>query len=145
MLTVQDVKDLIYMTIQDAPPELKKALHDATRMDGTDIINRRIKMLTTQKTLCVIRHDSNKLPILRYLDEQQFLALSLSGGIILWIYRGMTMLIPAARIMNMAVILEAVDKLNSSSKIKLPEFIFTTADAIVLPKLIADALLGEDN
>ncbi len=100
-------------------------------------------MLTTQKTLCVIRHDTNKLPILKYLDNRQLLALSLSGGVILWIYKGMSMLIPAARIANMVTNVEAAGKLNSK-KTLYPDDVFTTADAIVLPKLIADALLGDD-
>lgn len=101
-------------------------------------------MLTTQKTLCVIRHDNNKLPILDYIDKAQFTALALSGGVILWLYRGMSMLIPAARIANMAANIEIANELNLSSKTRPPKFLFTTADAIVLPKLIADALLGDD-
>ncbi len=100
-------------------------------------------MLTTQKTLCVIRHDTNKLPILEYMDSRQFLALSLSGGVIVWLYRGMSMLIPAARIANLVRVMENVQK-NFTKKILTVKIEFTTADAIVLPKLIADALLGED-
>ncbi len=100
-------------------------------------------MLTAQKTLCVIRHDTNKLPILEYMDNRQFLALSLSGGVIVWLYRGMSMLIPAARIMNMAGTMEAMDKLGSQKAMK-PRFIFTTADVVILPEKIADALLGGD-
>ena len=100
-------------------------------------------MLTSQKTLCVIRHDKNTLPILDYMDKAQFLALSLSGGIILWVYRGMSMLIPAARIMNMVGTMEAMEKLTLQ-KTMTPRLIFTSADAIVLPEKIADALLGED-
>ena len=100
-------------------------------------------MLTAQKTLCVIRHDTNKLPILDYMDSRQLLALSLSGGVILWLYRGMAMLIPAARIMNMVGTMEAMEKLTLQ-KTMTPRLIFTSADAIVLPEKIADALLGED-
>ena len=100
-------------------------------------------MLTTQKTICVIRHDTNKLPILDFLDKSQFLALSLSGGVILWTHRGLSMLIPAARIANMASMVEAVGKMDSK-KTCPPQFIFTTEDAIMLPEKIADALLGED-
>ena len=143
MLTVQDVKELIYMTIQDAPPSLKRAFYEAARMDCTEAINRRIKMLSTQKTLCVIRHDDNKLPILEYLDSRNFMALSLSGGVILWVYRGMSMLIPAARIANMAATMEAVDKLNSNKTCK-PKFIFTIDDVVMLPREIANALLDDD-
>lgn len=100
-------------------------------------------MLTTQKTLCVIRHDNNKLPILDFIDKAQFLALGLSGGIIVWIYRGSAMLIPAARIANLATVMEAYDKIESQ-KTKPLKSVFTTADVIVLPKKIADALLGDD-
>lgn len=73
-------------------------------------------MLTTQKTLCVIQHNSNTLPILDYLDQAQFLALSLSGGVILWTYRGVAMLIPAARIANLAATMESFDKLTTKKK-----------------------------
>ena len=113
MLTVEDVIELISMTIQDAPPELKKLFNEAARMDGTNIIHRRLKMLTTQKTISIIKHDKNTLPILDYIDARNFIALSLSGGVILWIYQGLSMLIPAARIANMAAIVEAGGKLNS--------------------------------
>lgn len=100
-------------------------------------------MLTTQKTLYVIRHNNNTLEILQYMDSRDLMALSLSGGIILWIYRGMSLLIPAARIKNMATIVEATGKLKDS-KTRLPQFYFTSNDAIMLPEKIADALLGDD-
>lgn len=139
---MEDVAELISMTIQDAPPSLKKLFYEAARMDCTDAINRRIKMLSTQKTLYIIRHDSNKLPILEYMDQREFTALSISYGVILWIYRGMSMLIPAAKIANLATTIEAYDKMTH--KTMLPKAIFTTDDAIVLPEKIADALLGGD-
>ena len=102
-------------------------------------------MLTTQKTICVIRHDKNKLPILNYLDRRAFTALSLSSGVILWIYRGMSMLISAARIANMADAIENIDKFSlNKTKTRGPKLEFTTDDAIMLPEKIADALLGED-
>ncbi len=100
-------------------------------------------MLTTQKTICVIRHNTNKLPILDYLDRRAFIALSLSGGVILWIYRGMSMLIPAARIANMATMIEDAGKMPHKKSIP-PKDEFTTNDAIVLPQKISDALLGDD-
>lgn len=100
-------------------------------------------MLATQKTLCVIRHNTNQLPILEYMDMRSFVALSLSGGVIVWVYRGMSMLIPAARIRNMVGTMEAMGKLGSQKAMK-PRFIFTTADVIVLPEKIANALLGDD-
>ena len=100
-------------------------------------------MLTSQKTLCVIRQNTNQLPILEYMDTRSLIALSLSGGVIVWIYRGMSMLIPAARIRNMVGTMEAMDKLGSQKAMK-PGFIFTTADVIMLPEKIANALLGDD-
>ncbi len=100
-------------------------------------------MLTTQKTICVIRHNKNKLPILDYLDRRAFIALSLSGGIILWIYQGMSMLISAAKIANLANTIEDMDKLKSKKTVPLV-YIFTTDDVILLPRIIADALLGKD-
>ncbi len=100
-------------------------------------------MLTTQKTLYVIRHDNNKLPILEYLNSREFEALGLSNGIILWIYRGMAMLIPAVRIANMVRMMEDVLK-NFTKKTMVTKIEFTTEDAIMLPKKIADALLGDD-
>ena len=100
-------------------------------------------MLTTQKIIYTIIHDSNILPILKYFDRRELTALAISGGVILWTYRGMSMLIPAARIANKVRHLEMMDKAGSK-KLLWPKFVFTTEDAIMLPRKIADALLGED-
>ena len=100
-------------------------------------------MLTTGKMIYTIRHNTNKLPVLDYLDRRAFIALSLSGGIILWIYQGMSMLISAAKIANLANTIEDMDKLKSKKTVPLA-YIFTTDDVILLPRIIADALLGED-
>ena len=100
-------------------------------------------MLTTGKTIYIIRHDTNTLPILKYLNSRELTALAISGGVILWTYRGMSMLIPAARIANKVRHIEMMDKANSK-KLLQPKFVFTTDDAIMLPKKIADALLGDD-
>ena len=97
----------------------------------------------TQKTIYVIQHNNNKLPILDFLDASSLMALSLSGGVIVWTYRGMAMLIPATRIANMASMVEAVGKIDSK-KTCPPQFIFTTEDVIILPEKIANALLGDD-
>lgn len=142
MLTVEDVCELIGMTLQDAPPDLKRLLKEAARMDETDAIHRRLKMLTTQKTISIIKHDKNVLPILDYLTCREFTALSFSGGVIIWIYRGMSMLIPAARIANMVRVMDDVMK-NFTKKAVTAKIEFTTDDAIMLPKKIADALLGD--
>ena len=99
-------------------------------------------MLTTQKTISIIKHNKNTLPILKYLCSRELTALSLSGGVILWVYRGMSMLIPAARIKNMATVIEDAGKVSRKST--PPKDEFTTDDAIVLPKKIANALLGDD-
>ncbi len=100
-------------------------------------------MLTTGKTIYIIRHDTNTLPILKYLDTRELTALAISGGVILWVYRGMSMLIPAARIANKVRHIEMMDKAGSK-KLLRPKFVFTTEDAIMLPKKIADALLGDN-
>ena len=100
-------------------------------------------MLTTQKTISIIKHDKNILPILDYIDARNFMALSLSGGVIVWVYRGMSLLIPAARIANLATTMEAYGKLSGTKSVA-PKTFFTTDDAIVLPQKIANALLGDD-
>ncbi len=99
-------------------------------------------MITTQKTICIIKHDKKTLPILDYMDTRSFIALSLSGGVILWVYQGMAMLIPAARIMNMANFIEDIDK-QTLKNIKPPKMAFNLNDAIILPKKIASALLDD--
>ncbi len=100
-------------------------------------------MLTTGKTIYIIKHDTNTLPILKYLDSRELTALAISGGVILWVYRGMSMLIPAARIANMAIMIEDAGKILHKKSMP-PKDEFTTEDVIMLPKKIADALLGED-
>ena len=100
-------------------------------------------MLTTGKTIYIIKHDTNTLPILKYLDSRELTALAISGGVILWTYRGMSMLIPAARIANTVRVMEDVLK-NFTKKTITTKIEFTTADAIMLPRKIADALLGDD-
>ena len=100
-------------------------------------------MLTTGKTIYIIRHDANTLPILKYFDRRELTALAISGGVILWIYRGMSMLIPSARVVNKVNHIEMMDKANSK-KLLRPKFVFTIEDAIMLPRKIADALLGDD-
>ncbi len=101
-------------------------------------------MLTTGKMIYTIRHDTNTLPILKYLDTRELTALAISGGVVLWVYRGMSMLIPAARIKNLANLMEDVNKWAGSKTYKMPKFGFTTEDTIMLPKKIADALLGDN-
>ena len=99
-------------------------------------------MLTTGKMIYIIRHDANTLPILKYLDSRELTALSISGGVILWVYRGMSMLIPAARIANKVRHIEMMDKAGSK-KLLHPKFVFTIEEAVMLPKNIANALLGD--
>lgn len=102
-------------------------------------------MLTTEKIIHVIKHDNNTLPILKYLNRRELTALAISTGVILWVYRGMSMLIPAARIANKVSHIEMMDKVKANSKKLLhPKFVFTTEDTIMLPKKIADALLGDN-
>ncbi len=102
-------------------------------------------MLTTGKTIYIIKHNTNTLPILKYLNNRELIALAISGGVILWTYRGMSMLIPAARIANKVRHIEMMDKVKANSKkLSPPKIVFTIEDAIMLPRKIADALLGGD-
>ena len=102
-------------------------------------------MLTTGKTIYIIKHDTNTLPILKYLDRRELAALAISEGVILWVYRGMSMLVPSARIANKVSHIEMMDKARMNSKKSLsPKFVFTIEDAIMLPKEIANALLGDN-
>lgn len=99
-------------------------------------------MPITQKTIYIIKHDKKTLPVLDYIDIHSFLALAMSGGIILWVYKGMAMLIPTARIENLARIMESIDK-QDLKKTKSLKIEFTTNDAIILPKKIAAALFDD--
>lgn len=99
-------------------------------------------MSVTQKTICVIHHNKKTLPILDYVDLRDLIAMSLSASVILWVYEGMVMLIPAARVANMANFYECYDKVESK-KSTTPVQTFNMGDAIILPKQIAEALLGD--
>ncbi len=102
-------------------------------------------MLTTGKIIYTIKHDTNTLPILKYLDRRELAALAISEGVILWVYRGMSMLISSASIVNKVSHIEMMDKARMNSKKSLsPKFVFTIEDAIMLPKEIANALLGDN-
>ena len=137
MLTIEDVNELIGMALRDMPPDLK-------RLYDEEVLRMEKEMLTTGKTIYIIKHEINTLPILKYLSNRELIALAISGGVILWVYRGMSMLIPAARIKNLANLVEDVNKWASSKTYKMPKFGFTIDDAIMLPKKIADALLGDN-
>lgn len=101
-------------------------------------------MSIEQKTICIIRHDKTTLPILDYLDGPGLVSLGMNGGVILWVYKGLAMLIPPERVMNMVRIMEAGNKWRSD-KILQQKFIFNSADAIKLPSRVAAALLGSDD
>ncbi len=136
MLTLEDVNKLIGLTFRNMPPDLK-------RLYDEEVLRMEEEMLTTGKTIYIIKHDTNTLPILKYLNSRELTALAISGGVILWAYRGMSMLIPAARIANTVRVMEDVLK-NFTKKTMTVKIEFTTEDAIMLPRKIADALLGED-
>ena len=136
MLTLEDVNELIGLTFRNMPPDLK-------RLYDEEVLRMEEEMLTTGKTIYIIKHDTNTLPILKYLDSRELTALAISGGVILWIYRGMSMLIPAARIANTVRIIEDVLK-NFTKKTMTTKIEFTTEDAIMLPREIANALLGDN-
>ena len=101
-------------------------------------------MSTTQKTICIIRHDKTTLPILDYLDSPGLVSLGMNGGVILWVYKGLAMLIPPERVANMMRRMEDRYKWETPKTTKV-KFIFNSADAIKLPSKIAAALLGSDD
>ena len=97
-----------------------------------------------QKTICIVYCDKTTLPILDYIDSQSFMALSLSKGVIIWVYKGLAMLIPPERIANMARIMQINDNMNLVNKTNQWSTKFTSDDTIKLPSQIARALIGED-
>lgn len=96
-----------------------------------------------QKTVCIIHCDKTTLPILDYIDNQSLVALSLSRGVIIWVYKGLAMIIPPERVANMASLIEDINKQNLKN-IKPPKMTFNSLDTIKLPSKIARALLGDD-
>lgn len=98
-------------------------------------------MEQTQKVLHIIRHDESTLPILKHMSPHDFMALAISGGVIIWIYKGLSMLVPAARIQNMLRIMEAEE--HNDGKTNPIAMQFRSTEAIILPRLIANALLGD--
>ncbi len=101
-------------------------------------------MNMTQKTICIVRCDKTTLPILDYIDSRSLVALALSEGVIIWVYKGLAMLIPPERIGNLVRMWEATEKYGPAMKIKQTPVIFTSDETIKLPSQIARALLGED-
>ena len=102
-------------------------------------------MNMTQKTICIIHHDKLTLPILDYLDKRSLVSLGMSGGVIVWVYKGLAMLIPPERVANIMRLVEAGDKMLNQKKVKSVKIEFTSADAIKLPSKIATALLGSND
>ena len=100
-------------------------------------------MNTTQKTICIIRHDKTTLPILDFLDGPGLVSLGLNGGGILWVYKGLAMLIPPERVANMMRRMEDQNKWGTPKTVGV-KLVFNTVDAIKLPRLVAAALLGSD-
>ena len=93
-----------------------------------------------QKTMTIIRHDEPTLPILDYMSAQDFMALALSDGVIIWDYKGLAMLIPTVCIKNMARMVEIQDRQGVTLN-KKPKLVFHAHDAVKLPALIREALL----
>ena len=98
-----------------------------------------------QKTICIVYHDKTTLPILDYIDSQSFITLSLSKSVIIWVYKGLAMLIPPERIANMVRIMEANGNMKFVEKTNKWSTCFTSDDTIKLPSQIARALLGDDD
>ncbi len=98
-------------------------------------------MKMKQKTICIVYHDKTTLPILDYIDSRSFTALALSGSVIIWVYKGLAMLIPPERIANTVRMWGAVEKSANLAGRMFPKF--TSDDTIKLPSQIARALLGD--
>lgn len=96
-----------------------------------------------QKTICIVRCDKTPLPILAYIDSPSFVALALSKSVIIWVYKGLAMLIPAERVANEVRVMENFNQLGSN-KIKCRVPMFYPSDTIKLPSQIARALVGSD-
>ena len=104
-------------------------------------------MNMTQKTICIVRCDKTTLPILDYIDSRSLVALSLSRGVILWVYKGLAMLIPPERIANITRINKSVwvyGENDGEKGLKRELMTFTSDDTIKLPSKIARALLGDE-
>ncbi len=100
-------------------------------------------MNMTQKTICIVHCDQLSLPILDYIDSQSLTALAMSKGVVIWVYKGLAMIIPPERIANVVRVWEATTRFDSK-KIKGVAPRFTSDDTIKLPSKIARALIGED-
>jgi hypothetical protein len=98
-------------------------------------------MEQTQKVMHVIRHDEATLPVLKHMSPHDFMALAISGGVIIWIYKGLSMLVPTARIQNMLRLMEAEE--HNEGKTNSLAMQFRSDEAIKLPQQIANALLGD--
>jgi hypothetical protein len=94
-----------------------------------------------QRTVLVINNDKSVLQVLDFMEPLDFITLGIGGGTIVWIYKGLSMLIPAARIQNMVRILEA--EKHNNGKTKIVAIQFRSDEAIKLPQQIANALLGD--
>ncbi len=96
-----------------------------------------------QKTICIVRCDKTTLPILDYIDSRSLTALALSKSVIIWVYKGLAMLIPPERIANSVRVWEADSSRKLMKTIK-STFMFTSDDTIKLPSQIARALVGSN-
>lgn len=96
----------------------------------------------TQKTICIIKCDKLRLPILDYIDSRSFTALALMKSVIVWDYKGLAMLIPPERIANKVREMECAEKLTTQ-RTKFSPPAFTANDTIHLPSQIGKALVGD--
>jgi hypothetical protein len=75
------------------------------------------------------------------MEPLDFISLAVGGGAIVWVYKGLSMLVPAARIQNMVRMLES--EKHNNGKTKPITMQFRSDEAIKLPQQIANALLGD--
>jgi hypothetical protein len=100
-----------------------------------------ITMTQTHKVMHIVRHDETTLPILKHMTAHDFMSIAISEGVIIWIYKGLSMLVPAARIQNMLRLMEAEE--HNEGKTDSLAMQFRSDEAIKLPQQIANALLGD--
>lgn len=94
-----------------------------------------------QKTVALVRCDKSTLSVMDHMEPLDFVRLAVGGGSIMWIYKGLSMLIPAARVQNMVRMLESEEHNNGKTNPIAVQF--RSDEAIKLPQQIANALLGD--
>jgi hypothetical protein len=96
-------------------------------------------MMNGMRSFYVVRDsgDEPRLNISRYLSGDQIKRLADEQGFIVWLYKGLALLIPAFRIGNLARLIDVVPGAGRNVSIEVDA-------AIRLNPELAEALLGND-